>query len=201
MDRAQAERGMTTTLDLNQDVSLTAVERWSFIAYDLEATHRFYTQVLLRPLVYAQTSDYLPGTNDYAPHIEVRYGLDDGSTINLIVFDREPPDAARRLHPLRHFAFDVKDVDTLHRWREHLLGCGLEVIGEIDHGVVMSIYFHDPNEIRLELCTSLIEFDAEEERKAQEVYTNWFTLGAAGQQTPIQSHKLTRGVVGAATGE
>ena len=82
------------------DLSLTAVERWSFIAFELEATHRFFTDVLLRPLVYAQTSEYLPGSDEHAPHIEVRFGLDDGSTINFIVFDGEPPDAARRLHPL-----------------------------------------------------------------------------------------------------
>lgn len=171
------------------ELSLTAVERWSFIGYDLDATHRFFTDVLLRPLVYAQTSDYPPGSDVYAPHIEVRYALDDGSTINFIVFDGPPPDAARRLHPLRHFAFAVDTVHTLHRWRDHLLRKGVEVVGEIDHGTVMSIYFFDPNQIRLELCTNLIEFDAEQERLAQQVYADWWTLGAAEQKTPIQSHK------------
>ena len=172
------------------DLSLTAVERWSFIGYDLAATHRFYTEVLLRPLVYAQTSDVLPGSDELAPHIEVRFALDDGSTINFIHFEGDPPDAARRLHPLRHFAFDVQNVETLHRWREHLLSKGLQVLGEIDHGTVMSIYFFDPNEIRLELCTSLIAFDAEEERKAREIYANWFTLGATDQHTPVQGYKV-----------
>jgi catechol 2,3-dioxygenase-like lactoylglutathione lyase family enzyme len=175
-----------------QHLSLTGVERWSFIAYDLEATHRFYTDVLLRPLVYAQTNEYLPGSDERAPHIEVRYGLDDGSTINFICFEGEPPDAARRLHPLRHFAFEVKELEQLHAWKEHLLSKGLEVLGEIDHEVVMSIYFHDPNEIRLELCTSLIEFDPEEERKAREVYDQWMRLGSTEQRTAVQSHKLER---------
>jgi glyoxylase I family protein len=178
------------------DLSLTAVERWSFIGYDLEATHRFFTDVLLRPLVYAQTSEFLPGSDERAPHIEVRFGLDDGSTINFIVFDGEPPDAARRLHPLRHFAFAVDSVETLHRWREHLLSKGVEVLGEIDHGTVMSIYFFDPNQIRLELCTNLVEFDAEEERKAREIYANWWTLGAAEQKTPVQSYKLEQRLAG-----
>ena len=188
----------TAVVETTTELSLTAVERWSFIGYDLEATHRFFTEVMLRPLVYAQTSEYLPGSDEYAPHIEVRYGLDDGSTIDYIVFDGEPPDAARRLHPLRHFAFEVESVETLHRWREHLLEKGVEVLGEIDHGVVMSIYFHDPNQIRLELCTNLIEFDAEQERLAQEVYANWWTLGAAEQKTPIQSHKLEQRPAGRA---
>jgi glyoxylase I family protein len=174
------------------DLSLIAVERWSFIGYDLEATQNFYTQVLRRPLVYAQTSDYLPGSDEFAPHIEVRYALDDGSTINFVVFEGDPPDSARRLHPLRHFAFEVTDLDRLHRWREHLLAHGVEVLGEIDHGVVMSIYFHDPNEIRLELCVSLIDFDAQEARRAAQIYDDWWRLGSTEQKTPVQGHKLVR---------
>jgi glyoxylase I family protein len=173
-----------------QGLSLQAVERWSFIAHDLEATHRFYTDVLLRPLVYAQTSDFLPGSDELAPHIEVRYALDDGSTINFVAFAGDPPDAARRLHPLRHFAFHVRDVEVLRHWKEHLLGKGVSVLGEIDHEAVMSLYFHDPNEIRLELCTNLIEFDAEEERKAQAIYDQWLELGSTQQNTRVQSHML-----------
>lgn len=88
-------RGITPPPQEAGTLSLTAVERWSFIGYDLAATHRFYTEVLLRPLVYAQTADYLPGSDEYAPHIEVRYALDDGSTINFIVFRASPPDSAR----------------------------------------------------------------------------------------------------------
>lgn len=175
-----------------QGLSLTAVERWSFIAYNLDVTHRFYHEILRRPLVYAHTSDYLPASDEYAPHIEVRYGLDDGSTINLICFKGEPPDSARRLHPLRHFAFDVKDLDSLHRWHEHLLSSGVDVLGEIDHEVVKSIYFFDPNEIRLELCASLIEFDEEEERKAKQIYEEWWKLGSTEQKTAVQGHKLEK---------
>jgi catechol-2,3-dioxygenase len=175
------------------DLSLTAVERWSFIGYDLAATHRFYTEVLRRPLVYAQTSDVLPGAADYAPHIEVRYALDDGSTINFVVFKGDPPDAARRLHALRHFAFEVSDLASLHRWREHILSRGVDVLGEIDHGVAMSIYFHDPNEIRLELCVSLIAFDEHEAARAQQTYAEWWRLGSTEQRTDVQAQKLERG--------
>lgn len=179
-----------TAASLSDDLSLTAVERWSFIGYDLAATHQFYSQVLLRPLVYAQTNELLPGSDERARHIEVRYALDDGSTINFIVFEGDPPDAARRLHPLRHFAFEVSGIDALHRWREHLLAHGVEVLGEIDHGVVMSIYFFDPNQIRLELCASMINFDAAEARRAEAIYAEWHALGAGAQHTPVQGHKI-----------
>jgi glyoxylase I family protein len=190
---------MTSTTDVTPPpqeagtLSLTGVERWSFIGYDLAATHRFYTEVLLRPLVYAQTADYLPGSDEYAPHIEVRYALDDGSTINFIVFRAQAPDSAHRLNPLRHFAFEVKDVEMLHAWKEHFVRQHVQVLGEIDHGSVMSIYFHDPNEIRLELCASLVPFDEQQERNAREVYAQWWTLGSAEQNTPVQSYKVQGG--------
>ena len=102
------------------------------------------------------------------------------------------------MHPLRHFAFEVKGVEQLHAWKEHLLSKGIEVLGEIDHEVVMSVYFHDPNEIRLELCTSLIEFDANEERKARGVYEDWMQRGSTEQRTVVQSYKLERRSAGQA---
>ena len=173
--------------ELTCGLRLTASERLSFIAYDLEQTHRFYSEVLLLPLVYAETRDSLLD-GSYAPHIEVRYALRDGSTLNFFVFRDEPPEPMRRLHPLRHFAFGVKDVAAVRAWKAHLLAKGVEVVGEVDHEVVMSIYFHDPNAIRLELTTNLIEFDEREAAKAQRIYEEWWTLGATEQHTPVGGH-------------
>lgn len=167
---------------------LTASERLSFVAYDLAATHRFYNEVLRLPLVYAETRDRLSGSEEPAPHVEARYMLADGSTLNLTVFRGAPPEAQRRLHPLRHFAFQVRDVATLLRWKEHLRAHGVEVLGEINHEVCLSIYFYDPNDIRLELTTDLIAYDAAEAQKAERTLADWWTLGATEQHTPIGGH-------------
>ena len=39
-------------------------------------------------------------------------------------------------------------------WAKHLRSHGLDVIGPVDHHVIYSVYFHDPNGIRLELTTN-----------------------------------------------
>jgi catechol-2,3-dioxygenase len=67
-----------------------------------------------------------------------------------------------------HMALQVKDRAELARWREWLLQNGVEVLGPIDHkGMIESIYFHDPNGIRLELT---IPLDAQWNRHTKQGY-------------------------------
>jgi len=56
-----------------------------------------------------------------------------------------------------------------------------------------SIYFFDPNEIRLELSTNLIPFDDEEARKAQAIYDRWKLVGTTEQHTPVGGLGAHRG--------
>lgn len=159
---------------------LVATERVSFVGFDAQQTHRFCTEVLLLPLVDARTAADAAGRE----FLETQYALADGSTLSYTFYD-EPPGEVRQLHPLRHFAFEVRDVETLLAWKRRLTDHGIAVTGEIDHGVVMSIYFFDPNQIRLELATNLIVFDAEEARKAEEIYDRWKVVGTTEQHTPV----------------
>jgi glyoxylase I family protein len=167
---------------------LTATERVSFIGYDAEKTHRFCTEVLRLPLIDARTANDERGRE----YLETQYALADGSTLAYTFYD-EPPDEAQQLHPLRHFAFEVRDVEMLRAWKAHFVACGVPVVGEIDHGAVMSIYFFDPNEIRLELSTNLIAFDDEEARKAQDIYDRWKQVGTTEQHTPVGGLGAHRG--------
>ena len=43
-----------------------------------------------------------------------------------------------------------QDVDLWHRW---LIAQEVEVLGPIDHGIIYSIYFRDPDGHRLEITT------------------------------------------------
>jgi catechol-2,3-dioxygenase len=55
---------------------------------------------------------------------------------------------------VNHLALKVDSVAAVHTALERLRGAGLDVIGPVDHdGFVVSIYFFDPNGIRLELTT------------------------------------------------
>lgn len=52
---------------------------------------------------------------------------------------------------MNHLALKVPDRASLLRARDRLEAAGVPVLGPTDHHFVESIYFHDPNGIRLEL--------------------------------------------------
>ena len=52
---------------------------------------------------------------------------------------------------VNHFAFEVDTVDEVHVMRDRLVAEGIKVIGPTDHGFIQSIYFFDPNNLRLEI--------------------------------------------------
>ena len=45
----------------------------------------------------------------------------------------------------------VDTTDDVDRWHEWLGTHGVEVLGPVDHKIIYSIYFHDPNGVRLEI--------------------------------------------------
>ena len=50
-----------------------------------------------------------------------------------------------------HFAMKVANEEELVAAKEHLETNGIGVIGPTDHGFIQSIYFFDPNGLRLEI--------------------------------------------------
>ena len=52
---------------------------------------------------------------------------------------------------VNHLALRVDSVDALLQAKARLQAAGVEVIGPTDHHIIQSIYFFDPNGIRLEL--------------------------------------------------
>ena len=85
--------------------------------------------------------------------------MGDGSTIAFFECT-DLPAAAKSSHPaydtFNHVALQAKDSAEIRAWKEWLVKNGVEVIGPVDHkGMIESIYFHDPNGIRLELTTPL----------------------------------------------
>jgi catechol-2,3-dioxygenase len=90
--------------------------------------------------------------------LRVGYVTLDGSTIAFFESPGLPP-PAKSSHPaydiFNHIAVEVESPTAVEAWRDWLTQNGVEVIGPIDHGIIYSIYFHDPNGVRLELTTPL----------------------------------------------
>jgi catechol 2,3-dioxygenase-like lactoylglutathione lyase family enzyme len=131
----------------------------SHVAYmtrDTAATTDFYTRLLGMELVNAVLDDAIPSTGEPVPYFHSFFKMADGSTVAFFEAPELPP-LAPPPHPaydtFQHLAMQVADVETVDRWHRWLCANGVEVLGPVDHKIIYSIYFHDPNGIRLEITT------------------------------------------------
>ena len=62
---------------------------------------------------------------------------------------------------MQHLAFQVDTLDELLAVRDRIRSRGVNVMGQIDHGMCYSIYFAGPEGLTLEVATSEMGMDAE----------------------------------------
>ena len=133
----------------------TARPRWrgvnhlALITGDMDATVRFYHGVLGAPLVATI------GTPDFRHYF---FEIGEGSTVAFFEYADHPPQAFAkpagvpdpRAIQFDHLSLDLADEAALEDLRARLKEHGCEVTDVIDHGIMRSIYFTDPNGIALE---------------------------------------------------
>jgi catechol 2,3-dioxygenase-like lactoylglutathione lyase family enzyme len=131
----------------------------AWVTHDVAATTDFYTRIMGMELASTVFDDHVPSTGDKIPYFHIFFRMQDGSTL---AFFEAPgvPAPAKSTHPaydiFNHIALQVKDREEVMKWYEWLKSNGVEVIGPTDHkGMILSIYFHDPAGIRLEITTPL----------------------------------------------
>ena len=129
----------------------------SHVAYmtrDTAATADFYTRILGMELVNAVLDDSIPSTGEPIPYFHSFFRMADGSTVAFFEAPELPP-LAPLPHPaydtFQHLAMEVDSPATVDIWHEWLGENGVEVLGPVDHKIIYSIYFHDPNGLRLEI--------------------------------------------------
>jgi hypothetical protein len=76
---------------------------------------------------------------------------------------------------VNHIALRVDSLDALRAAKARLEAAGIEVVGITDHHIIESIYFFDPNGIRLELTvpTASAETTARHEQEAHATVEAW----------------------------
>lgn len=157
----------------------------AYVTRDVAATVDFYTRVMRMKLVSSVIDDAIPSTGDPFPYIHLFFGLGDGSTIAFFESLDLPP-AAPPTHPaydiFNHLALNVASVEAVDDWGSHLKAQGVDFIGPVEHGIIYSIYFHDPNGIRLEVTADVIpEWKLHGAQAAQDV-KDWQHLKALSLQ-------------------
>jgi catechol 2,3-dioxygenase-like lactoylglutathione lyase family enzyme len=127
----------------------------AYVTHDVEATARFYTEIMGMELASTIFDDKVPSTGDAFPYFHIFFRMQDGSTIAFFEAPGLPP-RVKASHPaydvFDHMALEAASADEVRAWHKWLVSRGVELIGPVDHkGMLLSIYFHDPNGIRLEI--------------------------------------------------
>lgn len=157
---------MTETLEApraaaprNPGLTPTMLNHAAWVTHDVAATHDFYTRIMGMEIASTVIDDKVPSTGDDFPYFHIFFKMKDGSTF---AFFEAPglPAPAKSTHPaydiFNHIALEVSSREDVMKWYDWLILNGLDVVGPTDHkGLILSIYFHDPNGVRLEITTPL----------------------------------------------
>ena len=136
---------------------------------DMEATRKFYEDVLGFPLVRADLVEL--GSKGVMKHFF--FDIGNGQLIGFMSgedvegypkdFDSSINKGLGLMQGVYHFAFDADSVETLEETKRSLEAHGVVVRGPVDHeGWSKSIYFEDPNGLQLECCHLLRAFNADD---------------------------------------
>lgn len=123
------------------------INHLAMVTPDMEATTRFYCEVLGMELV-ATLGHGDP--NEPYPYRHYFFRMGDGNTIAFFEWPgvdtgpRKPAGEPATQRVFDHLSFNVGSVPELEALRCRLLDHGIEVTPVIDHTIIYSIYFDDP---------------------------------------------------------
>jgi len=148
----------------------------AYVTRDTAATADFYTRILGMELVNAVLDDSIPSTGEPVPYFHSFFRMGDGSTVAFFEAPELPPPGDPP-HPayntFQHLAMQVDSAGTVDKWHNWLRANGIDVLGPIDHKIIYSIYFHDPNGVRLEITTPLSPTWNDDEAGARASLGEW----------------------------
>jgi catechol 2,3-dioxygenase-like lactoylglutathione lyase family enzyme len=151
---------------------------------DAQATVDFYTKFLGLKYSHAVTSDRVPSTGLWSPHLHIFFEMKDGSNIAFFELPCSPEAQKDPNTPdwVQHLALEVDDESELLERKAKLEAAGIKVVGVTDHGFCESIYFFDPSGHRTELTIRTDEGDPDvNAREAIDTLKTWEHRKASGE--------------------
>jgi len=153
---------------------------YAYPCRDAEETRHFYEDLLGLPLVNFMRADEVPSTGERMAYAHLFFEMRDGSYIAFFDLGKNemPKPSPNTPDWVQHFAMEVDTVDDVKAYREKLERAGVDVKGVVDHDFIQSIYFFDPNGLRLEVTTrteapGVVEGFAREARGALDAWTRF----------------------------
>ncbi|MBX9897614.1 MAG: VOC family protein [Qipengyuania sp.] len=131
-----------------------SLHHFAYRCRNAEETRHFYEDILGMPLVHTVYHDHVPSTGEYHPYFHIFFRMQDGGCLaffDLLDDTGYTPDPKTPAW-VNHLAMNVASREDLSVAKARLEAHGIEVLGIVDHKIFDSIYFFDPNGIRLELA-------------------------------------------------
>ena len=156
------------------------IEKLFHFAYpcrDAEETRAFYEDLLGLPMTSCVKVAAVPSTGEAGPYLHIFFEMKDGSY--LAFFDlgtgELPKPSPNTPKWVQHFAMEVPTMDDVKAMRDRLKAAGVEVLGVVDHHFIQSIYFFDPNGLRLEITarTEPPGYVEAQKRDAHQALKDW----------------------------
>jgi glyoxylase I family protein len=121
---------------------------------DAEETRQFYEEVLGLPLAHVVVEDQVPSTGEACGFAHLFFRMADGSFIAFFDLGDGKPCVQDPQTPawVNHFSMEVATEAEVVDAKRRLEAAGVVVLGVTDHDWLKSIYFFDPNGLRLEIC-------------------------------------------------
>ena len=161
---------------LNPGLTPTMLNHAAWVTHDVAATHDFYTRIMGMEIASTVIDDKVPSTGDSFPYFHIFFKMKDGSTLAFFEAPGLPP-PAKSTHPaydiFTHIALEVASPEDVRTWHAWLKQNDIDIVGPTDHGIIYSIYFYDPNGVRLEITTPLDKEWNNHAVTAQEDFRLW----------------------------
>jgi catechol 2,3-dioxygenase-like lactoylglutathione lyase family enzyme len=152
---------------------LHGVHHTAFPTWKPKSTVEFYRDALGLPVRHAITAKGWGRRNEQHPDF-LHFFFDTGDANMLAFFyyiGTKPHPALSELRGYlalsRHTAWAAKDVDELRRWRDRIAASGVRVSEAIEHEILHSIYFRDPNGYDMEITCQIRDLRVADTRDAE----------------------------------
>jgi catechol 2,3-dioxygenase-like lactoylglutathione lyase family enzyme len=150
---------------------------------DAEETRVFYEELLDLPLVHCMRVSRVPSSGEAVAYAHVFFQMADNSYVAFFDLGTNELPAPSPNTPgwVQHLALEVDSIEEVTHYQKRLEAAGVEVRGVVDHDFIKSIYFLDPNGLRLELTTRTEApgFVERAEREAHNALADWTKFKAA----------------------
>ena len=164
---------------------LQGVHHAAFVMWEPEKTVRFYRDLLGFPIVHCITAKGW-GQEGHADFVHIFFDAGGGNVIAFFHYFGEQPREQRSKDYIdngRHIALRAASRAELEAWHAKLKDAGVNVSPLIEHEVIASIYFTDPNGDPLEITADLRTFDARDRRDAELTVEAFLAAVKAGEDS------------------